>query len=142
MSNETQKLIGKPWAVYSYDAWGAWGFAKVVKEDKDEGKIYNLWLRLYEGEQRFSIDDQPEDEAWDPRYVKTFDNLLKMMAYFLVHQRKFNPPYDKNSVIKSFLFRFPNERNNIEKLLAQSKPKCTIVDDSSIGASLLRPSEN
>lgn len=127
MKEQTQiEEIEKPWAVYSYDAMGAWSFAKVVKETRNEaGKINLLWLKLYERGLRFSPEDQLEDEPLDPKYVKTFDNPIKVLAYFLVHQRKFMPQYHKKSILKEFLYRFPSERANLENLLAQSKSKCT-----------------
>ena len=123
MTEENQKQIKKPWAVYSYDSNGAWGFGKIVKREEYLGKISRLWITNFEKEGYCFEENLFGCEPLDPEQVKTFDNPLKAMAYFLVHQRKFNPPYDKKSIIKSFLLRFPRERKNLEKLLAQSQPK-------------------
>ncbi len=113
------------WAVLSYDNQGAWNFAKIIGQNN--GKIF---LRLFEKEYEFtseSENNEGADEVYelDSKYLKLFNSPVKMLAYLLVHQRLIVPPYDKKSIIKSFLLRFPSERTNLERLLTQSQAKCT-----------------
>jgi hypothetical protein len=132
MPEKTQNSIEKPWAIYGRPEC-VFNIGKVIREDKEGEEIKRLWLIEFEGGSRFSPEDQPQVKLWNPRYVKTFDKSYKAIAYFLVHQMRFNPPYDKKSAINEFLHWFPSEQANLETLLAQSKPKCTRTREDSLG---------
>ena len=102
------KQIEKPWTVYSY--LGPSGIGKVLSESK-----FSLDLLYSEG-QYFPL------EIWDPNYVKRFETPLEAIDYFLPYSGHEN---NKEKLIELFLWKFPSERANLEKLLAQSQPKCT-----------------
>jgi|WetSurMetagenome_2_1015567.scaffolds.fasta_scaffold661305_2 hypothetical protein len=117
MIKETKIPIKNRFAAYGYSNNRLRGMASVIKKDSDG----NVWIKPYE---------YNNASPWVPEYVKTFDNPLKMMAYFLVHQY-FNPPFTKEDVIRLFLDQFPDEHENLERILLnnhfrkQTKPKCT-----------------
>jgi len=109
---EQNKPIEKPWAVYHYLRPS--GIGKVISENK-----FSLDLLYSEG-QHFSL------EIWDPNYVKRFETPLEAIDYFLPHSGQEN---NKEKLIEIFLCKFPSERANLEKILAQSQPKCTEIKD-------------
>lgn len=98
------KPIEKPWAVYGW-FMGPYNVGKVVRTSRG-----SLDIQYTEGQQYPS-------ECWDPKWVHRFDNPLKAIAYFRVHQ---NSDYSKKEVIDMFLNNFPSEKANLEKLLSQS----------------------
>lgn len=56
-------------------------------------------------------------------WIKKFNSPLKAIDYFFDHTiLEYNK---KEKVIETFLSNFPSERANLEKLIAQSQPKCT-----------------
>lgn len=107
-----QKLIEKPWAVYSFCSYEGRNASGI-------GKVTNLidFAIQYSEEQRYSA------KPWDPRYVKTFRTSAEALDYFFENNQEKN--ITKQKAQKIFLDNFPSERINFEKLLAQSQPKCT-----------------
>lgn len=119
MPDETQKPIEKPWAVYRNLNFQY----RIGKIRGDSGSFY--WIKFRENE---------DSELWDKRYVRAFDDPLKAIAYLLVitegihtsHKKLFHKT-EREDIIQSLFIQFPNERKNIESLLAQSQPKCTMT---------------
>lgn len=68
---------------------------------------------------------------WNPRYVKTFRTSAEAIDYFLENYQE--KKISKQKAQERFLENFPSERVNLEKFLAQSKPKCTRGDDRMLG---------
>jgi len=107
MPKET-KQIEKPWAVYSFSAYEGRNASGI-------GKVTN-WIDFviqYSEEQKPGI-------KWDPSYVKTFHNSSEALDYFFNNAKERN--LTKQEARKKFLDNFPNERVNLEKLLAQTPP--------------------
>lgn len=107
-----EKKIQKPWAVYGWFL-GSWAIGKV----KSEGYL-SLDIQYCEGQMY-------PPSLWDSKWVKTFDNPIKAIAYFHLHNHE---GYSKKQVIDKFLSNFPSERVNLENLLkqsAQTSPKLT-----------------
>lgn len=109
MTNEQQK-IEKPWAVYGWNM-GAWDIGKVVEE-----KGHSLGIIYFEGNRTGYSEDQPEVNVWGSKWVKTFDDPIRAMEYFLVNQQ-YHPKVGKERIIHDFLIRFPSERDNLVKRL-------------------------
>ncbi|MCL5018691.1 MAG: hypothetical protein M1416_02925 [Candidatus Pacearchaeota archaeon] len=100
--------IKKPWAVYGW-LLGAWGIGKVTSESRNSVDI------LYIEGQRYPI------QVWEKKWVNQFDNPIKAMAYFLVHQTINDRPYDKKDILRKFMNDFPSEEKNIESKLDLNK---------------------
>jgi len=98
--------IKQPWVVYSY-ATPIW-IGKVIKEKE------NCLFIQYSETQEYP------PHLWDSKSVKRFDNPLEAIEYFLVQSHELS----KKTIISRFLADFPSEKNNLEKLLAQSQPNC------------------
>ena len=105
MSNEIKKQIEKPWAVYTLIP----SIVKIIREEQD-----SLIVRDSESQSYLPMLLSHNNS------VKRFDTSYDAIEYFCKHYW-----HSKQKMIQTFLISFPSERNNIEKLLAQSKPKCT-----------------
>jgi hypothetical protein len=109
---EQNREIKKPWAVYRYLRPS--GIGKIMSEHK-----FSLNLLYSEG-QYFPT------PLWNPDYVKRFETSLEAIEYFLPYSECEN---NKEKLVEIFLFKFPSERTNLEKLLTQTSPKCTEQKD-------------
>jgi hypothetical protein len=112
--------IEKPWVVYGNRF--AWGIGKITCENKHDGEINHLWINYQEKE--------TYEHFWLPENVHRFDNSIKALAYFRMHQKTDN---SQTKTINLFLRDFPSEIVNLENLLpkrfAQSQPKCTVSEE-------------
>lgn len=114
MREKTQKS----WAVY----WNRSHQYRIGKLEYCYPADSCFWIRSQEHE---------DIEAWQKEFVRAFDNPLKAIAYSLVitdfkNNRSHKSYYHqdaKRQQIEDFFARFPSEKTNFEKLLAQSQPK-------------------
>lgn len=103
--------IKKPWAVYGWFL-GSWSLGRVITESKNsKGEMSSLDIRYWD-DQRYPA------ECWDPEWVKTFDNPLEAIDYFVDHQMVTEGGgYSRKEAIELFREKFPKEREYLEKLL-------------------------
>jgi hypothetical protein len=104
---ENPKQIDKSWAVYHFI--GSTGIGKIKDED-----ALNCDIALKE-------DPCYPIISWSKTAIKRFDLPLEAIEYSLTR----NLGSSKQKLIEKFLDDFPSEKTSLEKLLAQSKPKCT-----------------
>ncbi|VVB83508.1 Uncharacterised protein [uncultured archaeon] len=109
---EEKTQIENPWGVYGWFL-GSGDIGKIVEDSK-----CSCYIQYCEG-QRYPA------ECWDSEWVHKFDNPLKAIEYFLLHN---HDGFSKEQVIEHFLRDFPSEKKTLKRLLEQSPPKCTQAD--------------
>lgn len=102
--------ISAPWAV------------RDIGYSTDIGKIISLNPFLVRCTERHSS-ERYSPQLWETKYVKLFDDPVKAIAYFLVHQSSDGTGYTKEYFTESFLKDFPSERKNlIGRIKSLEKP--------------------